>query len=94
MYDWSSPWHKRPWPGYSGWGSLSAPIMINGERLTWNGSQNVWVPVEAVSISLTRTMMQQVAAMLGVTEYVVMDGDDIRWFVPVAYSPPDRKSVV
>lgn len=88
MYDWSSPWHKRPWPGYSGWGSLSAPIMINGERLTWNGSQNVWVPVEAVSISLTRAMMQQVAAMLGVTEYVVMDGDDIRWFVPVTYSPP------
>jgi hypothetical protein len=26
--------------------------------------------------------------MLGVTEYVVMDGDDIRWFVPVTYNPP------
>lgn len=88
MYDWISPWHKRPWPGYSGWGSLSAPIMINGEQRTWNGSQYVWVPVEAVSISLTRAMMQQVAAMLGVTEYVVMDGDDIRWFVPVTYNPP------
>ncbi|WP_301101984.1 hypothetical protein [Propionivibrio sp.] len=88
MYDWISPWHKRPWPGYSGWGSLSAPIMINGEQRTWNGSQYVWVPVEAVSISLTRAMMQQVAAMLGVVEYVVMDGDDIRWFVPVTYSPP------
>ncbi len=87
-YDWVSPWHKRPWPGYSGWGSLSAPLMVNGERQTWDGSQYVWVPVEAVSISLTRAMMQQVAAMLGVTEYVVMDGDDIRWFVPVAYSPP------
>lgn len=88
LYDWSSPWHKRPWPGYSGWGSLSAPIMVNGERQTWDGTQYVWVPVEAVSISLTRAMMQQVAAQLGVTEYVVMDGDDIRWFVPVAYNPP------
>jgi len=84
-HDWISPWHKRPWPGYSVWGSL-LPIMINGERLTWNGSQEVWVPVEAVSISLTRTMMQQVAAMLDVTEYVVMDGDDIRWFAPVTES--------
>lgn len=84
----SSPWHKRPWPTFSGWGNLSVPIMINGERLTWNGSQYVWVPVDAASISLSRAMMQQVAAMLGVTEYVVMDGDDIRWFVPVAYNPP------
>lgn len=85
LYDWSSPWHKRPWPGS---GSRSAPIMINGEQQTWNGSAHVWTPVEAVSISLTRTMMQQVAAMLGVTEYVVMDGDDMRWFVPVTYNPP------
>ena len=82
MYDWSSPWHKRPWPAYSGWGSLSAPIKINGEQLIWNGSQNVWVPVSEITISLTRVMMQQVAALLGVTEYCVMDGDDIRWFQP------------
>lgn len=83
-----SPWHKRPWPGYSGNPGWEAPIMINGERRTWDGSQYVWEPVEAVSISLTRAMVQQVAAMLGVTEYVVMDGDDIRWFVPVTYNPP------
>ena len=82
MYDWSNPWHKRPWPGYSGWGSLSAPIKINGEQQIWNGSQLVWVPVSEITISLTRVMMQQVAALLGVTEYCVMDGDDIRWFVP------------
>lgn len=82
MYDWTNPWHKRPWPGYSGWGSLSAPIKINGEQLIWNGSQNVWVGVSEITISLTRVMMQQVAALLGVTEYCVMDGDDIRWFQP------------
>lgn len=82
-YDWVSPWHKRPWSG-----SSSAPIMINGEQRTLTGSKVVWVSVQAVSISLTRAMMQQVAAMLGVTEYVVMDGDDLRWFVPVAYNPP------
>lgn len=82
MYDWGSPWHQRPWPTYSGWGGLTAPVMCNGEQRTWNGSQYVWVPVDAVSISLTRPMLQQVAAALGVTEYVVMDGDDIRWFQP------------
>lgn len=82
MYDWSSAWHQRPWPTYSGWSGLSAPVMCSGEQKTWNGSQYVWVPVDAVSISLTRAMLQQVAAMLGVTEYVVMDGDDIRWFQP------------
>ena len=39
------------------------------------------VPIpDQFSLALTRTMMQQVAALLGVTEYVVMDGDDIRWF--------------
>ena len=76
------PLAKRPWPGYSGWGSLSAPIKINGEQLMWNGSQNVWVPFSEVTISLTRVMMQQVAALLGVTEYCVIDGADIRWFVP------------
>ncbi len=27
-------------------------------------------------------MLQQVAAFLGVTEYVLMDGDDIRWCQP------------
>jgi len=80
MYDWDSAWHQRPWPTYSGWGGLTAPVMCSGEQRTWNGSQYVWVPVDAVSISLTRAMLQQVAAALGVTEYVVMDGDDIRWF--------------
>lgn len=79
-YDWSSPWHKRLWPGYSGWSGLTAPIMVNGERLTWNGSQNVWTYASQIQLTLTRAMMQQVAAFLGVTEYVVMDGDDIRWF--------------
>lgn len=81
-------WWERPWPNYSGWGDGGPPIRVNAEQYTWNGSQYVWMPVEAVSISLTRAMMQQVAAMLGVTEYVVMDGDDLRWFVPVAYNPP------
>jgi hypothetical protein len=80
MYDWGSPWHKRPWPTYSGWGGLTAPIMASGERLTWNGSQNVWVYASEISLTFTRAMLQQVAATLGVTEYVVMDGDDIRWF--------------
>lgn len=80
MYDWGSPWHQRPWPTYSGWSGLTAPIMCSGEQRTWNGSQYVWVPMNASSISLTRSMLQQVAAALGVTEYVMMDGDDIRWF--------------
>jgi hypothetical protein len=80
MYDWGSPWHKRPWPTYSGWSGLSAPIMMSGEQLAWSGNNLVWVAASAIQISLSRVMMQQVAALLGVTEYVVMDGDDIRWF--------------
>lgn len=80
QYDWSSPWHKRLWPGYTGWSGLTAPIMMRGERQTWNGSSYVWVWVDQIQISLSRALMQQVAAFLGVTEYVVMDGDDIRWF--------------
>ncbi|WP_127476544.1 hypothetical protein [Sulfurivermis fontis] len=87
--DYVSPWHKRPWPTYSGWPSRTVPIMINGEKRTWNGSEYVWESVTAEPISLTRPMLQQVAAMLDVVEYVVMDGDDIRWFVPVAYNPPE-----
>lgn len=89
LYDWSSPWHKRPWPGYSGWGGITAPIMCAGEQLTWNGTTNVWTAVSAITVYLTRAMMQQVASALDVTEYVVMDGADIRWFEPVTYSPPN-----
>jgi hypothetical protein len=81
-YGLGDPWHKRPWPGPPGSGILTAPIKINGEELIWNGSQNVWVPVSDISLWLTRVMMQQVAALLGVTEYCVMDGDDIRWLQP------------
>lgn len=77
-YD-SSPWHKRPWPTYSGW-AQSAPIMCSGEQRHWDGSQFVWTAVSEVAISLTRDMLQKIPAALGVTEYVVMDGDDIRWF--------------
>jgi hypothetical protein len=78
-----SAWHQRPWPTFVGW-SLSVPIMCSGERRVWNGSEHVWEPLPEVSISLTRAMLQQVAAQLGVTEQVVMDGDDIRWFQPGA----------
>lgn len=80
MYDWGSPWHQRPWPTYAGWSGLTAPIMMSGEQQAWNGSYYVWTPVNQISIWLSRAMLQQVAALLGVTEYVVMDGDDIRWF--------------
>lgn len=79
-YDWVSPWHKRPWPGYSGWGALSMPIMVNAEQRSWDGVQEVWLPVQALSLSLSRAMLQQVAALLGVAEAVQMDGDDLRWF--------------
>ena len=84
MYDWGSAWHQRPWPTYSGWGGLTAPVMCSGEKQFWDGRQYVWVPESEISISLTRAMLQQAAALLGVTEYVVMDGDDIRWFQPGA----------
>lgn len=83
-YDWSSAWHKRPWPRFSGWSALTVPIMCRGEKQSWDGSKYVWVPVDEVSISLSRDMVQQVAARLGVAEHVVMDGDDIRWFAPGA----------
>lgn len=85
-----SPWHKRPWPD----SSLDVvPISVNGEERTWNGSEYVWVPVET-SILLTRAMMQQVAAQLGVTEYVVIDGDDMRWFVPGPTYPETFSNVL
>jgi hypothetical protein len=77
-YD-GSPWHKRPWPTYSSWSS-SAPIMCKGEQRHWDGAQYVWTAVDEISVSLTREMLQQVSAALGVAEHVVMDGDDIRWF--------------
>lgn len=82
LYDWGSPWHKRPWPTYSGWGSLSGPIMCRGEKRRWDSGQNqyVWEAFEELSVSLSRAMLQQVAAALGVAEAVLMDGDDIRWF--------------
>ncbi|MEO1752011.1 hypothetical protein [Thiofaba sp. EF100] len=82
-------WWQRPWPKYSGWGPYGPPIRVNAEKLSWNGSENVWAPVEAVSITLTRAMLQQVAALLGITEYVVMDGDDLRWCVP---NPPSSQN--
>ncbi len=81
-YDWASPWHKRPWPRFAGWSALTVPIMCRGEKQNWDGSKIVWIPVDEVPISLTREMVQEVAAHLGVTESVVMDGDDVRWFVP------------
>lgn len=81
-YDWGSPWHKRPWPTYSGWGNLSAPIMCRGEKRRYDGNlrQYVWEYFDQLSVSLSRALLQQVAAALGVSDYVVMDGDDIRWF--------------
>jgi len=82
FYDWVSPWHQRPWPTYSGWPWLTVPIMVSGEQKVWNGSQTIWTPVGPVSISLTRAMLQEVAAALGITEYTVMDGEDLRWFQP------------
>jgi hypothetical protein len=78
--DVESPWHKRPWPTSR---APTVPIMCSGEGRMWDGSQYVWVPINEVSLSLTRSMLQQVAAALGITEYVVMDGDDIRWFQPM-----------
>lgn len=81
-------WWERPWPNYSGWGEGGPPIRVNAEKYTFDGTRNVWMPVQAEAIILTRAMMRQVAALLGITDYVVMDGDDIRWFVPVNYNPP------
>jgi|GEM_PF-3207878 len=79
-----SPWHKRPWPPS---GTTTVPIMVNCEQVvSWNGGTPVWGPA-TVTIKLTRAMLQQVAAMLGVTDYAVMDGDSIRWFVPNANQP-------
>lgn len=84
LYDRGSPWHKRPWPTYSGWGSLSGPIMCQGEKRRWDSNQNqyVWEAFEELKLSLSRALLQQVAAALGVAEAVLMDGDDLRWFQP------------
>lgn len=80
--DWGSAWHKRPWPTYLGWGELGAPIMCRGERQRWDSNlqQTVWDYVDLITLALSRSQLQQVATALGITETVVMDGDDIRWF--------------
>lgn len=77
-------WCVSPWPSYIGWGG-GRYIAVNAQVFDWR--VNDWVTVEK-TISLTRAMMLQVAAMLGIAEYAVMDGDDLRWFVPVTYNPP------
>ncbi len=80
-YDYITPWYKTPWPIHSNLaGFLQTPIMVNGEEKVRIGNQDTWVPFSERQLPLPRAMVQQVAAALGVSEYVVMDGDDLRWF--------------
>lgn len=80
-YDYITPWYKTPWPIHSNLASfLQTPIMVNGEEKVRIGNQDTWVPFTERQLPLPRAMVQQVAAALGVSETVVMDGDDLRWF--------------
>ena len=80
-YDYITPWYKTPWPIHSNRaGFLPTPIMVNGEEKVRIGNQDTWVPFTERQLPLPRAMVQQVAAAIGVSEHVVMDGDDLRWF--------------
>jgi hypothetical protein len=80
-YDYITPWYKTPWPIHINLaGFLQTPIMVSGEEKVRIGNQDTWVPFSERQLPLPRAMVQQVAAALGVSEYVVMDGDDLRWF--------------
>jgi hypothetical protein len=80
-----SPWPRRVNPGAD-----TTAIRCNAEKLMWNGTAFVWTPVTDELIYLTREMMQEVAAVLGITEYVVIDGDDMRWMFPDTSQPFDE----
>ena len=71
----TSPWHKRPWSQ-----AQQMPIMCRGEKLSAEGFETLWVAADDIALLIQHEHLAWVAAHLGVTDAVIMDGNDISWF--------------
>ncbi|MFO1369826.1 MAG: hypothetical protein U1F46_12585 [Marinagarivorans sp.] len=71
----TSPWHKRPWSQ-----ALQMPLMCQGEKLSAEGLETLWVAADDIALLIQHEHLTWVAAHLGIAEAVIMDGNDISWF--------------